>query len=111
MLQPLTTAWYNSLVLSFSLLKIQRHLIKHRSFLHVRAVEGSTLSFADGAAEVLHVQVQILYCLLYKVIRASSGGLVFEIKCNTHTHENLTKKQHIEDTMLMLIERSILLPD
>ena len=86
MLQPLTTAWYNSLVLSFLLLKIQRHLIKHRSFLHVRAVEGSALSFADGAAEVLHVQVQILYCLLYKVMRASSEVLIYEIKCNTHTH-------------------------
>ena len=34
-------------------------------------VEGSALSFADGAAEVLHVQVQILYCLLYMARRAS----------------------------------------
>ena len=32
-LQPLTTALYNSMVLSFSLLKNQRRLIKQRSFL------------------------------------------------------------------------------
>ena len=32
-LQPIITAWYNSLALSHSLLKIQRCLIKHRSFL------------------------------------------------------------------------------
>ena len=33
-LQPLTTTWYNSLVLSFSLLKIELRLIKHHTFLH-----------------------------------------------------------------------------
>ena len=32
-LQPLTTTWYNSLVLSFSLLNIERRLIRHRTFL------------------------------------------------------------------------------
>ena len=30
-----------------------------------------TLSFADGAAEVLQVQGQILYCLIYMSRRAS----------------------------------------
>ena len=33
-LQPLTTTWYNSLVLSFSLLKIYLRLVKHQTFLH-----------------------------------------------------------------------------
>ena len=60
-LQPLTTTWYNSLVLSFSLLKVCAPCI----------VEGSALSFADGAAEVLQVQVKILYCLLYISRRVS----------------------------------------
>ena len=32
-LQPLTTTFYNSMLVSFSLLKIQRRLIKQRSFL------------------------------------------------------------------------------
>ena len=35
LLQPLTTTWYDSLVLSISLLKIYRRLIKLRSFLCV----------------------------------------------------------------------------
>ena len=35
LLQPLTTIWYDSLVLSFAFLKIYRRLIKHRSFLCV----------------------------------------------------------------------------
>ena len=42
--------------------------------LHICApciVEGSALSFADGAAEVLQVKVQILYCLMYMSRRAS----------------------------------------
>ena len=38
-----------------------------------------------GAAEVLQVQVQILYCRIYMTRRAS--GLCNEV---SHTHENLT---------------------
>ena len=52
LLQPLTTTWYDSLVLSFSLLKIWRRSIKHQSFLCVlRPVLRSwwAFSFADGA--------------------------------------------------------------
>ena len=54
LLQPLTTTWYDSLVLSFSLLKIWWRLIKHRSFLHASCarscvVDGSAFSFAEGA--------------------------------------------------------------
>ena len=52
-LQPLTATWYNSLVLSFSLLTIQRRWIKHRTFLRAlrswrTVVDRSALSFADG---------------------------------------------------------------
>ena len=48
-LQPLTTTWYNSPVLSFPLLKIYQRLIKHRTFLRALHSYGSALSFADGA--------------------------------------------------------------
>ena len=41
--------------------------------MHPCMVKGSALSFADGAAEVLQVQVQILYCLIYMTRRASPG--------------------------------------
>ena len=52
-LQPLTATWYNSLVLSFSLLTIQWRWIKHRTFLRAlrswrTVVDRSALSFADG---------------------------------------------------------------
>ena len=63
-LQPLTKTWYNSIVLSFSLLTF-------RVFYVLCIVEGNALRFADGTAEVLQVQVQILYCLLYMTKRAS----------------------------------------
>ena len=43
-LQPLTTTWYNLLVLYFSLLKIQRRLNKHRTFLRALIVDGGALS-------------------------------------------------------------------
>ena len=51
LLQPLTTTWYDSLVLSFSLLKIQRRLIKHRSFLCALCLVLRSWweRFADGA--------------------------------------------------------------
>ena len=50
-----------------------------RAYLPVSSDEGMaagsgtslTLSFADGAAEVLQVQVQILYSLIYMSRRAS----------------------------------------
>ena len=55
-LKPLTATWYNSLVLSFSLLKIQRRWIKHRTFLCVlrswrTVVDRSALSFVDGRVD------------------------------------------------------------
>ena len=48
-LQPWTTTWYNSLVLSFSLLKIWRRLIKHRTFLHALHSWRERPKLADGA--------------------------------------------------------------
>ena len=45
-------------------------------------VEGSAPSFAGGAAEVIQVQVQILYCLLY-MARHVSGFMQQSV---THTH-------------------------
>ena len=58
-LQPLTTTRYNSLGLSFSLLKIYR------------------------PAEVLQVQIQIPYCLIHMTRRASR----FMQKRVTHTRK------------------------
>ena len=49
-------------------------------------VEGNALSFADRALEVLQVQVQILYCLLYMTCTSR-----FMQQSFTHTHKNLTK--------------------
>ena len=94
-LQPLTSAWYNSRVLSLSLLKIYGPCI----------VEGSALSFAGGAVEVLQAQVQKLDCLLYIYVHDKACIEVYAIKCHTHTWKlNLT--QHKEEAMLTLLEQS-----
>ena len=37
-------------------------------------VEGNALTFADGAAEVLQVQVQILHCLLHMTLQWRHNG-------------------------------------
>ena len=52
-LQLLATTLYNSLVLSFSLLKSSRRLISHRAFCATCVVDGGALSFADGRAAVV----------------------------------------------------------
>ena len=49
-LQPLTTTWYNSLVLSFSFLKNLATLNLTSDF-SARLVDGSALSFRDGAVD------------------------------------------------------------
>ena len=60
-LQPLTATWYNSLVLSFSLLKIWRRWIKHRTFLRgLRSwrtvVDRSALQLCRRAFRLFHVR-------------------------------------------------------
>ena len=52
-LQLLATTLYNSLVLSFSLLKSSRRLIRHRAFCATCVVDGGALSFADERAAVV----------------------------------------------------------
>ena len=110
-LRLLATTLYDSLVLYFSLLKSSRRLIRHRSFLCVvdgalSALQtgcSSLFHVPNGfaywkhetsarcranrivkqfkAAEVLQVQVQILYCRIYM----TSVHRVYAIKCHTLT--------------------------
>ena len=62
-LQPLTTTWYNSPVLSFPLLKILRRLIKHRTFLRaLHSLRERPLLCRRG------------YRLFHVPTRATSGG-------------------------------------
>ena len=83
-LQLLTITLYNTLVLSFSLLKISRRLIKHRSFLRAlrswgersllcrRGCRSTTSSSSNTLLPHIHVKA----CLE-----------VYAIKCHTHTHK------------------------
>ena len=71
-LQPLTTTRYNSLGLSFSLLKIYQRLIKHRSFLCT--LHRGCRSTSSSNSNTLLPHIHDKACIE-----------VYTIKCHTHT--------------------------